>query len=82
MAPTETVAPGTIGRFNLALTRTAVKTLEALTTKKALTMTVSASATNVTGSPSTATSTVKLRGQRNETPVEKVHPRPKQPKRH
>ena len=61
-APGQTVAPGTLGRFNLALTKPVLKTLGELTTKKSLTLTVSASATNVTGSPSTATSTVKLRG--------------------
>ncbi|MBS1892899.1 MAG: hypothetical protein JST59_16510 [Actinobacteria bacterium] len=78
-APGQTVAPGTLGRFNLALTKPVLKTLKALTTKKALTMTVSASATNVTGTPSTATSKVKLRGQREPTPTKK---KPKQHKHH
>lgn len=72
-APGQTVAPGTLGRFNLALTKPVLNTLAALTTKKALTMTVSASATNVTGSPSTATSTVKLRGQRQPKLAKKSH---------
>jgi hypothetical protein len=73
-SPGQTVAPGTLGRFNLALTKPVLKTLEALTTKKSLTLTVSAGATNVTGSPSTATSTVKLRGERK--------PAKKEPKKH
>jgi hypothetical protein len=82
-APGQTVAPGTLGRFNLALTKPVLKTLQALTTQKALTMTVSASATNVTGSPSTATSKVKLRGQRKPTPAKKAqHPAKKKPKQH
>ncbi|MBS1846028.1 MAG: hypothetical protein JST53_16555 [Actinobacteria bacterium] len=82
-APGQTVAPGTLGRFNLALNKPVLKTLEALTTQKALTMTVSASATNVTGSPSTATSMVKLRGQRKPTQAKKAHqPAKKKPKKH
>lgn len=89
-APGQTVGPGGLGRFNLALTEPVRKTLEALTTKKALTLTVSASATNVTGSPSTATSTVKLRGQKKPTtkakPAKKAHHpakrAPKHPKHH
>jgi hypothetical protein len=85
-APGQTVAPGTFGRFNLALTKPVRKTLGELSTKKALTLTLSASATNVTGSPSTATSTVKLRGQRKPTPAKKAHhpakSTPKQTKHH
>lgn len=76
-APGQTVAPGTLGRFNLALTKPVLKTLQALTMKKALTMTISASATNVTGSPSTATSKVGLRGQRKPTPPKKPQHAPK-----
>ncbi len=72
-APGQTVAPGTLGRFNLALTKPVLNTLAALTTKKSLTLTISASATNVTGSPSTATSKLKLRGERK--------PAKKQPKK-
>lgn len=75
--PGQTVAPGTLGRFNLAFPKPVLKTLAALTTKKALTLTVTASATNVTGSPSTATSTVKLRGQKKQSKKPK-----KQPKHH
>jgi hypothetical protein len=73
-SPGQTVAPGMLGRFNLALTKPVLKTLQALTTKKSLTLTVSAAATNVTGSPSTATSTVKLRGERKSAK--------KKPKKH
>lgn len=77
VAPGQTVAPGSLGRFNLALTKTVQKTLKALTTKKSLTLTITASATNVTGSPSTATSTVKLHGQKKHSKKPK-----KQPKHH
>ncbi len=87
-SPGQTVAPGGLGRFNIALTKPVLNTLAALTTKKSLTLTISASATNVTGSPSTATSKVKLRGQRK--PVRhhrKAHhkpgkAKPKAPKQH
>jgi hypothetical protein len=75
--PGQTVAPGTLGRFNLAFTKQVRKTLAALSPKKSLTLTVTASATNVTGSPSTATSTVKLRGQKKQSKKTK-----KQPKHH
>lgn len=82
-APGQTVAPGTLGRFNLALTKPVLKTLRELSTKKALTLTVSASATNVTGSPSTAASTVKLRGQKKPTHAKKAHhPAKSTPKQH
>ncbi len=63
-APGQTVTPGALARFNLAFTKPVLRTLRALTTKKLLTVTVSASATNVAGSVSTATSKLKLRGQR------------------
>jgi hypothetical protein len=72
-APATTVAPGTLGRFDLALTKPVLNTLKALSTKKALTLTVAASATNVTGSPSTATSTVKLRGEKKPVHHAKAH---------
>lgn len=72
-APGQTVAPGTLGRFNLALTKPVLKTLKALTRKKLLTVTVSASATNVAGSVSTATSKLKLRGQRKTVHRKRVH---------
>jgi hypothetical protein len=63
-APTEPVAPGTIIAFNFHFTKPVLNTLRRLTTKKALTMTVTASAANVAGSASTATSTLELQGQR------------------
>lgn len=85
-APGQTVAPGSLGRFNLAFPKPVLKTLGSLTTKKSLGLTVTASATNVAGSPSTATSTVKLRGQRKPTQAKKAHhpakSTPKQPKHH
>jgi hypothetical protein len=73
----QTVTPGTLGRFKLTFTKQVRKTVAALGTKKSLTLTVTASATNVTGSPSTATSTVKLRGQKKQSKKPK-----KQPKHH
>jgi hypothetical protein len=76
-APGQTVAPGTLGRFNLALTKPVLNTLRRLTVKKSLTVRVSASATNVTGSPSTATSKLKLRGQRKP-----VHRKPRRKHAH
>jgi hypothetical protein len=85
-APGLTVAPGTLGRFNLAFPKPVLKTLGALTTKKSLALTITASATNVVGSPSTATSMVKLRGQKKPTQAKKAHhpakSTPKQPKHH
>jgi hypothetical protein len=74
-APTQTVAPGTIIGFNLALTKPVLSTLAKLSTKKALTMTVAAGATNVAGSTSTATSTLKLRGQKKPKKQKKHHKR-------
>jgi hypothetical protein len=74
-APGQTVAPGTLGRFNLALPKPVLDTLAKLSTKKLLTVTVSASATNVTGSPSTATSTLKLRGQKKPVHHKKAQPK-------
>jgi hypothetical protein len=65
--PGQTVAPGALGRFNLALTKPVLKKLAALSARRFLTLTITASATNVTGSPSTATSTVKLRGQKKKS---------------
>ncbi|MBS1676024.1 MAG: hypothetical protein JST08_01440 [Actinobacteria bacterium] len=73
----QTVAPGTLARFNLAFTKPVLKTLKALTTKKSLTVTVAASATNLTGTQSTATSKLKLRGQK--APALHRQPRHKKP---
>jgi hypothetical protein len=91
-APGQTVTPGALARFNLAFTKPVLKTLKALTTKKLLTVTVSASATNVAGTVSTATSKLKLRGQRKTVYRKRVHhkkapktpakAKPKHPKHH
>jgi hypothetical protein len=91
-APGQTVTPGALARFNLAFTKPVLRTLKALTTKKLLTVTVSASATNVAGSVSTATSQLKLRGQRKTVHRTRAHHRksakapakakPKHPKHH
>jgi len=91
-APVQTVAPGALGRFNLAFTQPVLRTLRSLTTKKLLTVTISASATNVAGSVSTATSKLKLRGQRKTVHRKRTHHRksakspakakPKHPKHH
>jgi hypothetical protein len=82
-APAQTVAPGTIIGFDLALPKPVLNTLAKLTKKKALTMSVSASATNVTGSVSTATSTLKLKGQKKPAPRKKpTHKAKKQPPKH
>jgi hypothetical protein len=69
----QTVAPGALGRFNLVLTKKVLNTLKALTTKKSLTLKISASATNVTGLPSIATSKLKLRGERRPLHRRKAH---------
>ncbi|HEX4305069.1 MAG TPA: hypothetical protein VHZ54_03440 [Solirubrobacterales bacterium] len=58
------VTPGTLARYQLNFTRTVTKALASLSTKKSLTLTISASATNVAGTVSTATSTLKLQGQK------------------
>jgi hypothetical protein len=73
-AAAQTVAPGTLGAFTLTLTPEVTKALKALPTKKSLTMSITASATNVTGSPSTSTTTVTLKGQ--------AKPKPKHHKKH
>ena len=62
-AAAQTVAPGSLTPFTLALTPEVTKALKSLSDKKALTMKITASATNVTGSPSTSTSKVMLKGQ-------------------
>jgi hypothetical protein len=75
-APAKTVAPGTLGNFNLSLTKPVLSTLKSLSTKKSLTVTVSASATNVVGTPSTATSTLKLRGLKKPVHHKKTQHKP------
>jgi hypothetical protein len=80
-APTEPVAPGTIIAFNLHLTKPVLSTLRRLTTKKALTMRVTASAANVSGAASTATSTLGLEGRRQKARGPR-HDSQNPPKRH
>jgi len=62
-AAPQTVAPGSLAAFTLTLPKSVTKALKELPTKKSLTMSITASATNVTGSPSTTASTVKLKGE-------------------
>lgn len=62
-ATAKTVAPGQMLPFKLTLTKTVLNALAETSTKKSLTLSITASATNVTGAPSTSTSTVKLHGQ-------------------
>jgi hypothetical protein len=76
-APAQTVAPGTFAAFTLTLTPEVAKALKALPKKKSLTMSLTASATNVTGSPSTSATTVKLPGQMKPKPKPKHHKKPK-----
>jgi hypothetical protein len=71
-AAAQTVAPGTLTPFKLTLTSQVTKALKELSTKKSLTLSITASATNVTGAPSTSTSTVKLKGLAK--PVHKKKP--------
>jgi hypothetical protein len=73
-AAAQTVAPGTLAAFTLTLTPEVTKALKALPTKKSLTMSITASATNVAGSPSTSATTVPLQGQ--------AKPKPKHHKKH
>jgi hypothetical protein len=83
-AAAKTISPGTLGRFRLTLTKPVRETLKALSTKKSLTLTISASATNVAGSVSTATSTLKLPGQAEPVHHKPVHHKPahhKKPKK-
>jgi hypothetical protein len=72
-ATSETVAPGTLKRFELTLTKPVRKTLTELSNQKTLKLTIAASATNVAGTVSTATSTLKLRGQRKPAPPKPAH---------
>jgi hypothetical protein len=78
-APAQTVAPGTLAAFTLTLTPEVTKALKALPTKKSLTMSLTASATNVTGAPSTSTATVALKGLAKPKP--KHHKAPKKSKK-
>jgi hypothetical protein len=62
-AASQTVAPGALAPFKLTFTKQVTKALKELPTKKSLLLSITASATNVTGAPSTTTSTIKLPGQ-------------------
>jgi hypothetical protein len=76
-APTQAVAAGVLTPFTLTLTPQVTKALKKLPTKKTLTMSIVASATNVTGSPSTTTSTVKLKGEAKPVKHQKKKKAPK-----
>jgi hypothetical protein len=75
-AASQTVAPGALAPFTLTLTKQVTKALKELPAKKVLQLSITAGATNVTGSPSTTTSTVKLPGQ-----AKPVHPKKKTTKK-
>jgi hypothetical protein len=76
-AATQTVAPGSLTPFTLTLTSQVTKALKALPTKKTLAVSISASATNITGAASTSATTAKLKGQAKPVPHKKK-PKPKQ----
>jgi hypothetical protein len=73
-AASQTVSPGSLAPFTLPLTGPVTKVLKKLSPKKWLRVSVTASATNVAGSPSTTASTVWLKGQ--------ARPRPTRHQRH
>jgi hypothetical protein len=68
-ATTATVAPGAPTPFTLTLNKSVTKVLQGLPKSKTLAVTITASANNLTGAPSVATSTVKLRGQAGTKPA-------------
>jgi hypothetical protein len=70
-AATQTVAPGSLTPFTLTLTSQVTKILKELSPKKSLTVSITASATNVTGAPSTSITTAKLKGQAKPVPHKK-----------
>jgi hypothetical protein len=72
-AAATTVTPGTLARYQLTLTKPVLQAMKSLSTKKALGMTISASATNVAGAVSTATSTLKLPGQKKPVHHKATH---------
>lgn len=61
-APGRTITPGRFASFRLALAPRVTKALKALPIKKALRMKITATAPNLTGPPSKAATTVKLKG--------------------
>jgi hypothetical protein len=78
-APGQTIKPGTLPSFRLALPPSVTKALDALSTKKALRMKITARAPNLTGRPSKATATVALKGLAKPKP--KHHKAPKKSKK-
>jgi hypothetical protein len=62
-ATTATVAPGAPTAFKLPLTKGVTKALQGLPKSKSLNVSITASANNLVGAASIATSTIKLRGQ-------------------
>ncbi|HTR73871.1 MAG TPA: hypothetical protein VMH33_01255 [Solirubrobacterales bacterium] len=62
-AAAQTVAPGSLTPFKITLNSKVKKALKELPKSKSLKMSITASATNVTGAPSTSVKTVKLKGQ-------------------
>ncbi len=59
-----TVTPGTLARYQLKFPKSILKTLRSLSTRRYVALSISASATNVAGSVSTATSSLKLHGRK------------------
>jgi hypothetical protein len=62
-ATAATVAPGAPTPFKLTLTKGVTKALQGLPKNKSLSVSITASANNLVGAPSIATSTIELRGQ-------------------
>lgn len=62
-APTQTVGPGSMAAFSLPFTKGLTKALRKVPAKRFLRVSITASATNLTGGPSTTTSTAWLKGQ-------------------
>lgn len=62
-APTQTVGPGAMAAFTLPFTKRLIKALKKVPAKRFLRVSITASATNLTGGPSSTTSTAWLKGQ-------------------
>ena len=75
-AAAQTVAPGTLTPFTLTFTKQVAKALKKLPPKRTLRMSLTASAANLTGSPSTTTSGVRLHGR-----AKPVHHKKRKPKK-
>jgi hypothetical protein len=72
-AAPQTVTPGSLAKFTLPLTPWTTRVRKELAKNKSLKVSITASATNVTGSPSTSTATAHLRG---EAPVHRHKKKP------